>query len=176
MLGRYEWVFLVGARHVPSTRAIVETLLTLFVVCMVSACSSSDAPAEASPPQPAAQLDLDETARDHLQTELQDYTRAIEQPGVSARDLTVYLSQRAKTYLMLREYDQALRDVDRAITLTPDDGVAYRIRADVYRALGEVEKADKDLLDAEEAGERRRQKVLDWLLDPSSASESNPAN
>ena len=59
-------------------------------------------------------------------------------------DDTLYLSFRAETLYDMKKYRTALKDVTKVIEMDDTDLLAYMIREDIYRALGETEKADID--------------------------------
>ena len=59
-------------------------------------------------------------------------------------DDALYLSFRAETLCDMKKYGMALKDVDKVISVDDTDLLAYMIREDIYRALGETEKADLD--------------------------------
>jgi regulator of sirC expression with transglutaminase-like and TPR domain len=50
------------------------------------------------------------------------------------------------------EYDNALKDYNRAVKLVPNDPDAYKFRGFVYLKLNNREKACSDLLRAEQLG------------------------
>jgi hypothetical protein len=52
---------------------------------------------------------------------------------------------RARAYRYKRDCDKAISDLTEHIRLSPDRAAAYRERSKVYRAKGELEKAEKAL-------------------------------
>ena len=50
------------------------------------------------------------------------------------------------------EYDLALIDLNKVIELNPLDGLAYELRSQVYYYFGESDKAQADMMIANELG------------------------
>jgi len=60
--------------------------------------------------------------------------------------------KRGLAYYNLQNYTQAIEDYTQAINLKPNYKVAYKLRGDAYKALGENEKAEADFAKARELG------------------------
>lgn len=65
-------------------------------------------------------------------------------------DDCLYLNCRAETLLKMHKYEEALRDVNKALQIDDRDLLAYYNRENIYRNIGEFEKADQDLKIIEE--------------------------
>jgi len=67
------------------------------------------------------------------------YTKAIEYG-----DYYEFYKERAETYLAIKEYDQALKDVDKSISLRPIKPRPYRLRASIYLHKGDTAVAIRE--------------------------------
>ena len=59
--------------------------------------------------------------------------------------LAISLANRGSAYEKLGEYEQAIRDLDRAVALDPNLAVAYYNRGLAYGSKGEYDRASRDL-------------------------------
>ncbi|MBS1995295.1 MAG: tetratricopeptide repeat protein [Cyanobacteria bacterium SZAS LIN-2] len=71
---------------------------------------------------------------------LQDATRAVE-----ITPNTHFYHQRAIIYKQLHDYNKALKDYTTILQMEPNSTTAYSERAQVYKALGKMDLAAKDL-------------------------------
>jgi len=77
--------------------------------------------------------------------ELQARLKALNQRLLTTPGDTVLLTRRGETWFRLREYDRAIDDFTRAITLDPASDEAYFGRGMAYGRNGEIEKGIADL-------------------------------
>ena len=70
-------------------------------------------------------------------------------------DDALYLSFRAETLYDMKKHQRALKDVNLVIERDDTDLLAYMIREDIYRAIGETEKADLDAQKIKELEENK---------------------
>jgi tetratricopeptide (TPR) repeat protein len=71
-------------------------------------------------------------------------SRAIQTGQLSTSDLTSALSKRATANYMKHNYDQALKDYDKAIQLNPKDGEQFLNRGIVYEEKRDYDRAIQD--------------------------------
>lgn len=81
----------------------------------------------------------------YLEDALSDITQAINMADKEAMRF-VYLHKRAKIYVRIGRFDEALRDCNECITNDPKEWTHYRVRSEIYDALGNhwAAKADYD--------------------------------
>jgi lipoprotein NlpI len=85
-----------------------------------------------------------ETQLHDLDLAIDDCTEAIQSGQLSDEDLAVALNKRGLAYSVKKEYDQAIRDFDRALSLQPNQGPALIRRADAYLEKRQYERALAD--------------------------------
>lgn len=90
---------------------------------------------------------------------IRDYNSAIALEPTN----TCYLGDRSKAYLDNRNYDEAIADCNRLITLIrpPNNLGAYVLRAEVYVAKGECRKAWDDIRRAQKSGYLVPRNIMD---------------
>lgn len=75
---------------------------------------------------------------------VQALTRCVGQNDTSGQDRAEIFKQRAKIYVQLVRYNQALKDYNSALELKPDDAEIYNGLGIVYKRLGEYKLAMKN--------------------------------
>ena len=76
-----------------------------------------------------------------------DYTAALKVSAENVRPMI--LINRANAYLQAGKFEQALEDASSAIKINPQYGRAYHTRGAVYIKLGDLAKAQADLVKAQ---------------------------
>ena len=71
-----------------------------------------------------------------------------------------YYNSRGNAYRIIGDYQQAIKDYDKAIELDPKDAVAYYRRATAYMDLGDRRQAMKDYKTAARLGDMEAQGFL----------------
>ncbi|GBP70060.1 Protein unc-45 homolog B [Eumeta japonica] len=72
------------------------------------------------------------------------YSKAISLAEKDSRELAIYLKNRAAVYLKINDYDNAIKDCDRALEIVPEDPKALFRRAQALEFLGRFEEAYRD--------------------------------
>ena len=80
-----------------------------------------------------------------------NYTTALKlfSQALTYGDYAKFFSYRSDTFLKLEKYEEALNDINRAISIRPEDGSLYLDRYWVYRRLGDNTNALQDLESAD---------------------------
>ena len=73
--------------------------------------------------------------------ELADLTELFE----TEQNITNLLRYRAKFYLVIGRYEQALSDLTKLLEVEPNDAFALRYRGEIYQMMGEYEESLADL-------------------------------
>jgi tetratricopeptide (TPR) repeat protein len=71
----------------------------------------------------------------YLEEALSDITQAINMELKGAMRF-IYMHQRAKTYVRMGRFEEALRDCNECIAEAPKEWTHYRVRSEVYDAMG----------------------------------------
>ena len=85
-----------------------------------------------------------ETERIDLNLAINNCTEAIESRRLADEDLAIALSTRGLAHFNQGEYDHAIRDYDRAISVQPNYGPAFTGRANAYLEKRQYERALAD--------------------------------
>lgn len=72
------------------------------------------------------------------------YSKAIDLAENESRDLATYLKNRAAAYLKIQEYDNVIKDCDRALQIVPEDPKALFRRSQALESLERYEEAYRD--------------------------------
>jgi tetratricopeptide (TPR) repeat protein len=82
----------------------------------------------------------------YLEEALSDITQAINMAPKKAMRF-IYMHQRAKIYVRMRRFDEALRDCNECIAEDPKEWTHFRVRSEVYDAMGNhwASKADYEI-------------------------------
>ncbi len=99
-------------------------------------------------------------ARGNIHSQLNEIDKAIsDYDHAIAGDKSFKLYHyRAKTYIRKKNYGKALTDINSAIKLCPTDSMLYAERAKIYKLLGNLEAAKKDMATCQSLGS----KGFDW--------------
>jgi len=96
-----------------------------------------------------------------------DTSLALFAKAIEYGDYYEFYKERAETYLMMREYDQALKDVNKSISLRPVKPRPYCLRASIYLQMGNPDAAIREFRSMETMfpGDSHVREMRNWAVD-----------
>ncbi len=87
----------------------------------------------------------DPRSADAFKQAVHDLDRFIDAKENNSQDLIRAYSLRARCHSLLGNSEQAIRDLDRALALSPDDGDIYYLRSFIHEIMGHTQLSVDDL-------------------------------